>query len=62
MSIEVGATGFAELTVSGSDLATVLNQQATDGFPILNPSQPRRPRVFTLSTQHRTRAESECGR
>jgi hypothetical protein len=35
VSIEVAATGTAELTVSGSDLATTLNQQPDDGFPPL---------------------------
>jgi predicted thioesterase len=33
MSIAVGATGTAELTVSGSDLATTTNQRPDDTFP-----------------------------
>lgn len=33
MSIEVGTTGKAAMTVRESDLATVLNQLPNDGFP-----------------------------
>ncbi len=33
MDIEIGTTGKAELTVSGNDLANVLNQNTSDGFP-----------------------------
>jgi predicted thioesterase len=33
MTLEIGTTATATLTVDGGDLATVLNQQATDGFP-----------------------------
>lgn len=32
-NIEIGATGAATLTVCGGDLATALNQNASDGFP-----------------------------
>lgn len=33
MFVEIGATGWASMTVSESDLATALNQVPTDGFP-----------------------------
>jgi predicted thioesterase len=33
MTLEVGTTGRAELTVYGSDLATILNQRPEDDFP-----------------------------
>jgi predicted thioesterase len=33
LSLAIGTTGTASLVVTGSDLATVLNQNATDGFP-----------------------------